>query len=136
MLTTSVLFTLVIHFYSEGMRNAPSAFKSAAGIFVEDRFVPFIESAVNLITSIFLGLCFGLIGVFIGTILSTLVLHLYSYPKYVYQPLFKRKYTGYIMEQFKYFLYFLLNFVIVFIVCSAVHLNNSFYTLLYNGIIC
>jgi len=74
------------------MRYSYITFKEAAGIFYEDRFVPLIESLFNIIFSCILVKWFGLSGVFMGTIISGLVLWGYSYPKYVYRYLFEREY--------------------------------------------
>lgn len=43
---------------------------------------------MNLTVSIVLAKLMGAAGVFLGTILSSLVVYLYSYPKYVCKPLF------------------------------------------------
>ena len=40
----------------------------------------------------------GLAGVFLGTILSGLVLYVYSFPKFVYKRLFGRNFRQYIFE--------------------------------------
>lgn len=130
------LFVLVIVFYSTGMRNAPSAFKSAGGIFVEDKHVPIIESVVNLFFSIILVLKLGLTGVFIGTLLSSLVLHLYSYPKFVYQKLFNRKSIDYIIEQFKYFVLGALIFTIMLFLSNLINFNTLIFEFIYRMLLC
>lgn len=85
------------------MRQSITAFRNAAGICYEDRFVPIIESIVNIIASIILVKVVGLSGVFIGTIISTMILHFWSFPKYTYNVIFKRKKRQYIYEFLKYF---------------------------------
>ena len=84
------------------MRQSITAFRNAAGICYEDRFVPIIESIVNIIASIILVKFMGLAGVFIGTIISTMILHLWSFPKYTYSVIFKRKKRQYVYEFLKY----------------------------------
>ena len=90
-LPTKVLLVLVINFFIVSSRSTYGAFKETAGIFYEDRFVPIIESILNIVLSIIFVKKFGLMGVFMGTIASGLVLWCYSYPKYVYNKLFGRK---------------------------------------------
>lgn len=92
----SVVFVLVVNFYLEGMRASVNTFKEAAGIFHEDRRIPVIEAIVNLVVSIVLAKCLGTAGVFLGTIISTAVVYLYSYPKYVCKPLFGMTYRRYV----------------------------------------
>lgn len=102
-----VLLMLVINYFIQTMRNSYSIFKEAAGIFYEDRFVPIIESVLNVLASIILLKYFGLAGVFMGTITSSLVLWCYSYPKYIYKDLFKQKYKNYILETIAYLTLFI-----------------------------
>lgn len=107
-LPTKVLLVLVINFFIVSSRSTYGAFKEAAGIFYEDRFVPVIESLLNIVLSIIFVKKFGLMGVFMGTIGSGLVLWCYSYPKYVYNKLFGRKIADYIKETVYYFIIFIL----------------------------
>lgn len=107
-LPTKVLLVLVINFFIVSSRSTYGAFKEAAGIFYEDRFVPIIESLLNIVLSIIFVKKFGLMGVFMGTIGSGLVLWCYSYPKYVYNKLFGGKIYDYIKETIYYFIIFIL----------------------------
>ena len=107
-LPTKVLLVLVINFFIVSSRSTYGAFKEAAGIFYEDRFVPIIESILNIVLSIIFVKKFGLMGVFMGTIASGLVLWCYSYPKYVYNKLFGRKISDYMKETIYYFIIFIL----------------------------
>ena len=107
-LPTKVLLVLVINFFIVSSRSTYGAFKETAGIFYEDRFVPIIESILNIVLSIIFVKKFGLMGVFMGTIASGLVLWCYSYPKYVYNKLFGRKISDYIKETIYYFIIFIL----------------------------
>lgn len=93
-----VLIVLAINSHMTMMRTSYGVFKEAAGIFYEDRFVPLIESAINIVASVVLVQIMGLPGVFLGTILSGLVLYVYSYPKFVYKKLFGGSYRKYIFE--------------------------------------
>ena len=97
-----VLVVLAINFYVAVTRMSYSVFKEAAGIFYEDRFVPIVESLVNIVASVILVNIFGLAGVFMGTILSSMVLFVYSYPKFVYKNLFGRSYRQYAIETVAY----------------------------------
>ena len=119
------------------MRKTCSTFKEAAGIFYEDRFVPVFEALLNIVASILLLKKFGLMGVFLGTILSTSVIYLYSFPKFVYKKLFDRTYIQYILETLK---YFGITFVTVFITAYITKIIDvgvsNFTELIKNMIIC
>lgn len=116
-LSEYILIALVVNYYFQSVRSVNLTFKEAAGIFYEDRFVPIVESILNIILSLIFANMFGLIGIFMGTICSNLLLHLYSYPKYVYKKLFNRSYKQYIIENTKYF--------IMFIICASVTYTTS-----------
>ncbi len=108
LLDSTILYVLVFNFYMVMMRYSYMTFKEAGGIFYEDRFVPLVESSLNIIFSCILVKKFGLSGVFLGTIISGLALWCYSYPKYVYHNLFGREYNQYIKETIGYILLFIL----------------------------
>ena len=115
------LLALVLNHYSQLTRNSYMAFKEAAGIYYEDRRVPIIESITNIVASIILVKLIGLPGVFIGTFISSLVLWLYSYPKYVYKKLFNRSYMNYANETIKYFVLFIIISSITYIISKIIN---------------
>jgi hypothetical protein len=124
-LPLGVLIALAINLYLNLFRSALGSFKEAAAIFHEDRFVPIVESAVNIIAAIILLHFFGLAGVFLGTICSNFVLHLFSYPRFVYTKLFKRSYAEYYKEFGSYLVVALLVGVITFGISRMVIVENS-----------
>ena len=126
-----VLFVLCINFYQKTMRDSFASFKSAAGIFYEDRFIPLLESFLNIVFSIIFVCIFGLAGVFIGTVVSGLILWLYRYPILVYKKLFNRSYFSYLYETLSYIIIFL---ILLFITVSLSSLFVISNTILYFGI--
>lgn len=132
LLSLFVLIILVINFFQKMMRSSYSTFKEAAGIFHEDRFVPLVESAVNIVASIVLLKIFGLAGVFMGTIISGFSLWCYSYPKYVYKKLFNRSYLSYIKETLGYILLFLVILFITFKITILITISNIYLDFLVN----
>lgn len=120
----SVLVILVINYYQKMMRRSYACFKDSAGIWVEDKFVPLIEAILNIAFSIVLLKLIGIAGVFVGTIISGLVLWCYSYPKFVYKKLFKRNYWNYFLETMGYIILFLLTLIIVYALSSMLLVEN------------
>lgn len=102
LLSNFVLIILSINFYMLGMRSSIGIYKEAAGIYYEDRFVPIIESIVNIIASIIFAKHFGLAGIFLGTITSSLIVVFYSLPFFVYKEVFKKSVFEYYKLYFKY----------------------------------
>ncbi len=109
LLPITVLLVLVINYYMMGMRSSLGVYKDAAGIFYEDRFIPIIESIVNIVASIILVKYFGLLGVFLGTMLSSFVVALFGLPYFVYKKVFKKNMLDYYLLYFK---YIILTFII------------------------
>ncbi len=131
----NVLFILVFDYYQKSMRNSYMAFKEAAGIYHEDRFVPLIESFINIVTSIILLNYFKLAGVFMGTIISSLVLWGYSYPKYVYKKLFGRSYLAYFKETTFYLVLFTITLYISYNLKNLINIENIYLSLFNNVMI-
>ncbi len=119
-----ILISLIIKFFIQGMRRTLMAFKEAAGIFYVDRLMPILESIVNLIASIILLKLCGLAGVFLGTAISSLLLLLYSYPKYVYRPLFNKTWKDYFKEFSKYIFYAIIIVVITMMINKLIIVEN------------
>lgn len=96
LLLDKLTFSVVlINFYISGMRSAILTFKSKAGIFVNDKYVPLIESIINLGSSIILVKYFGLAGIFMGTTISTIILPLWIQAKLVYNNVFEKSVFDY-----------------------------------------
>lgn len=133
-LPMSVLYILVFNYFVRMMRNSYGIFKDAAGIFYEDRFIPIIESFLNIFFSVFLVNKMGLTGVFVGTLISELPIWLYSYPKLVYKKIFNRTYKNYFKETIGYGVSFMLISSITFL-CSNLTISNLLLKLAYNIIV-
>lgn len=136
LLGVGVLAAISINLYFTLMRENISSFKEAAGIFHEDKHIPVIEAILNITLALIFLHFFGLAGVFMGTIGSTLLLHLYSYPKYVYKPLFKQGYRKYFSD---FTLQTLLTFVIgaiTFAISRSIPISGRFAQLVFNVALC
>lgn len=132
LLSTCVLVVLVLNYYAKSMRSCHMIFKEAAGIYYEDRFIPLLESVLNIVASLILLRYFGLAGVFMGTIVSSLALYCISYPKYVYKKLFNRSYLNYGKETLGYLGIFLSIAFLTFKLSRLVIINNNFLLLVVN----
>lgn len=67
-----IVLLIVLSFYMTGMRQSVLTFREAMGLYWYDRHKPLFESAINLAVSILLAKPFGIVGIFIGTVVSTL----------------------------------------------------------------
>lgn len=111
--------------FFRGNRASFGTFKSAAGVFYEDRYVPILEIVVNLCMSIPLAMRFGIKGVLFGTICSSLVVYTLSYPRYVYRLIFDKSIKTYIIDNAYSILQFVVAFVAVYVVNSFVNCDSA-----------
>ncbi len=122
LLSIPVLSVVLFNFYINGMRKSVLTFKDALGLYWNDRYKPIFESIINLIVSIVLAQKFGLVGVFIGTVVSCVTTSLWVEP-YV---LFKYGFPNREMTLFKYlgklFMYSLIMLMDLGICFTLIHL--------------
>ncbi len=127
---------VLVNFYISGIRRSIGIFKEKAGIFKEDKYVPLVESLVNLGSSIILVKYFGLVGIFIGTTISTIFFPLWNQPRLVYKKLFKKPLNEYFKSYAGYALVTLIGALITTFTCNLLVNGNGFISLVFKGIIC
>lgn len=127
---------ILVNFYISGMRNSISTFKSKAGIFSNDKYVPLIESIVNLGSSIVLVKYFGLAGIFIGTTISTILFPLWIQSKLVYNNLFEKSVIQYFKKYIVYISITIITGIITTKICDSLIVEISFIKLVLKGLIC
>ena len=103
LLGANIVALIVIDYYFKGDRVVMMNFRTAAGVFEQDKFLPLIQGGVNLVISIALVQKIGLIGVYIGTVVSGLIANV-SRPPIVYRVCFDRKSKEYFIDTAKYML--------------------------------
>ncbi len=135
LLESCVLIVLVLNYYLKSMRTCHVIYKDAAGLYYEDRYVPVLESIINIIASLILLKYFGLAGVFMGTFISSMALYCISYPKYVYKKLFDRTYLDYTKETLGYFLLFITLGLLTFKISSLIVVGNAYLQFIINCVI-
>lgn len=80
-----IVFFIVLNFYVQGMRKSILTFRDALGLFWYDRYKPIFESLINLLASIILALKYGVVGVLLGTFISTITTSLWIEPYVLYK---------------------------------------------------
>ena len=132
-----IVAIVVLNFYIQGMKRTCGIFKNAAGVFYEDRFVPLAESIINLVVSIGLVFVWGVSGIVLGTIISSMVHWLYDFPKYVYGVVLKRSVKQYIKDYIPFFVVFVLSVLITKLFSEVFIVQmNPWITLILNILIC
>lgn len=134
-LSNLILISFAYYIYADSIRRSITIYKEAAGICKEDQFMYVIMTVINLIASIVLCKIIGIAGVILGTAISYTFLIVYSYPKYIFKPIFKKEKREYYKENGKYLLFMIFSTVISYIVCSFFSLNNSLIKVFVNGVL-
>lgn len=80
-----IVTVLVINFYLAGMRTSVRVFKDAHGLYWYDRYKPLVESVINIFASIFLAQMLGIVGIFLGTMISTISTSFWVEPYVLYR---------------------------------------------------
>ncbi len=136
LLNKNTFLVILLNLYLTGLRSSIGLFKDKAGIFTQDKYVPIIEGIINLFTSLVLVKYFGLIGIFLGTTVSSLSTVFWNVPRLTYKHVFHRP----LIEYFKlYAYYFILTICVGYVttyICNNLMVVGTFTSLIIRGIIC
>ena len=121
-----VVIILGLNMIMTNQRRVFGMFKSAAGIQYEDRYVPLVESIVNILFSLILLHYLGFVGVILGTLISQICDFSYTFPIFVY----RNTLGGYKLSYVKYLISVLLFQILSLGVCFSGCLLVT-----YNGVI-
>lgn len=97
----SAIGLLLLDYYFKGFRIILTNFKTAAGIFQEDKYIALIQGIVNLVISLALVQPLGLVGIYIGTVVSGLIANFFK-PHIIYKKCFEKSIREYYMDSAKY----------------------------------
>lgn len=118
-LIDQIIITVVLaNYYLTGMRMPISIVKVSAGVYAQDQFVPLIQAAINLVFSIILVQKWGLVGVFAGTLISSVVLPCWYRPIVVYTNVFQTSAKRYFIKYLIYGLFILFNVILTQYLCA------------------
>ncbi|MDT4762160.1 polysaccharide biosynthesis C-terminal domain-containing protein [Sphaerochaeta sp. PS] len=131
-----IVFVIVINFYLYGMLRPVRTFHSSMGLFWYDRYKPVIESLINLGASIYLAQKIGLVGILIGTAISTITTCFWFEPYVLFRFGLKLPVREYF---YKYILYTLVTIVIGWItygIVNSVSIKNGYLDFLISMVLC
>lgn len=92
---------ILIDLYFKGERTVLSNYKTAAGVFEQDKWLALIQGGVNLVLSIWLVQKIGLAGIYVGTVVSGLIANV-TKPIIIYRDCFDRSPLDYFGDSAKY----------------------------------
>lgn len=129
-LDNMVVVVLLANFYITTMRMCIDKFKESGGLYYEDRYAPIFEVIINLVFSIMLVKKFGLVGVFVGTLISNLSVVFWVKPKVVFNKVFKRSLSQYIVRYIGYLGIGFIPFLLTRIIGSFINVENIIFSFL------
>lgn len=126
---------IVLNNFLTGLRIPIITMKNAAGVYLEDAWVPFGFSAINLGASIILANYFGITGVFLGTILGSICTADWYRPLVIYKKVFQVSVKEYFKRYVVYIIVGIAEVMIAFAICSIVQDNNKYLSFIIKAII-
>lgn len=131
-----IVYIIIASYYLTGMRKAVITFKEALGLYWQDRYKAIIEAIINLVISILLVKKIGIIGVFLGTIISTISTCFYIEPIVLYKYGLNTSSKEYFIKYFKYTIIFLITSVLTCLLTNLVFTKYILLTLVLKIFIC
>lgn len=109
-----VVLMIVVKIYISGMRSAAQTFKNAKGLYWYNKYMPIYESVINLALSLVLVREFGVAGVLLGTIGSSILTCVWIEPHVLYKYGFKKSAKAFYLKYLQYLFIFALTMVVTF----------------------
>jgi len=120
-----VILIVILNFFIQIIRLPLWQIVNVSGMFKEDRNNALLQAISNLVFSLLLLKLFGLVGVFLGTSIST-ILALQLKIRLLYNKFLKLSSKTYTLAVAKYFLLFSMNIAITYWLCSYISINNVY----------
>ena len=102
LLSTGIMTVIVINYYISGMRQTCQTYNTSLGLFWNDRFKPWIEALINLVSSVALARYYGFMGILLGTLISTVTTSLWVEPYILYKHGFNMRLGDYFIRYGQY----------------------------------
>lgn len=112
---------IVVNNYLTGLRIPLITMKNVAGKYMEDAWIPIAFSGVNLVASIFLVKRLGVAGVFMGTMVGSLLTADWYRPIIIYNKVFNKSAKEYYKIYFRYIVCGFANMWIAYQLCAMVN---------------
>ena len=115
-----IVILVTVRFYLDIMRKTPWMFCEAAGIYWNGRSKPLLEAGVNLIVSFVLVKMIGMPGIFIGTVVTIILVDLTIEPYLAFKYVLKGGLAKYYTKYGLYLIIFAAMFGGTYFVCSLI----------------
>lgn len=99
---SGIVLVLCINFFINGTRKAVLTFRDSLGLFRYDRYKAVAEAVLNIIVSVILVQRMGTLGVFVGTLISTLATSVWVEPYVLYRFCLKKSVAPFYLRYVEY----------------------------------
>ena len=123
---TSTVLIIVINNYLTGLRIPLITMKGAAGTYMEDAWIPFAFAGVNLVASVIFVKWMGVAGVFLGTIVGSMLTADWYRPVIIYRKVFHASVVSYYKRYILYVILGFLNMIVAYWLCSLMNTSLVF----------
>lgn len=135
LLSKFTVLLISFSFFLTGTRTAITIVRNSAGQYDRDKYIPLFQSGINIIVSIVGAKFWGINGVILGTIMSSILPCIYR-PYIVYTHVFKLEYSKYLKETYlKYISLFIINALVMYFITNKLFFSNIIVEFLVCGII-
>lgn len=112
---------IVINNYLTGLRMPLITMKGAAGTYMEDAWIPFAFAGVNLVASVILVRWMGVAGVFLGTIVGSMLTADWYRPIIIYHKVFHTSVMAYYKRYIMYIILGFINMALAYGMCNVIN---------------
>lgn len=113
-------FIFVVNFFVYGMRRTNITYINTKGLFWYERYKPIFEAIINIVASIILLKMYGVVGVFLGTLVSTLTTSFWVEPYIIHKYGFDKSIKKYVLQYVKYLIVVFFTGIVNIYVCSFI----------------
>lgn len=133
----SVVICICVYFFVYEINQLLNVYKDAAGIWHEDRFRPLVTALANLAMNLVTVQFWGLYGVILSTVVSTIVVGMPWLIHNLFTVLFEKKHLpNYLKMLFGFVIVAVLICAVTTVICLFINFESNILTLIVRGIVC
>lgn len=132
---TASLVLIIFNFYLQGQSTIYNNARIAKGNFNMDKWWSLLQAVINLVVSVAVAMRLGLVGVYIGTVVSRLVF-VVSRPSCTYRFLFGKSPSAYFRKLLIYFAAVVVATITCRAACAPLLSSLGWHTLIASAVIC
>ena len=126
---------ICVNLYLRCILQSIDTIKNSAGLYYIDRYIPIIQAIINIIVSIVLGKKLGILGILLGTTISSICTVNITKPFIVYKYIFESSSFEYFLKTIKNIILIIITFFLGGIILKKIAINNLFLLLILKGLI-